>query len=397
MTISCALSFYGRGAVALLLAVGSIGCRDEPGKAEPPAKVTNAVPESDLAAVTLTMQAVQRLGIETATVESAAVPPTRTVGGEIVVPPGHTVKLVAPVGGMVLPPAGGSIPMAGARVQARQTLLRLVPLTPNGDLLQEIAVASARLRAAELEFERVEKLYADRLVSARERERAQADLAEARAAMDAANARQNLARTGTAAENSGITPLLIAAPESGILSALSVAPGQSVAAGAALGEIVQLSRLWVRVPVYAGDAARFNRRIEATVHGLGSAALNPIGKARAVTGPPSADAAAASVDLYYEVTTSQSLRPGERVGITIPLVADAERALVIPLASVVYDMNGGAWVYERVDSTRFVRRRVEIARVVSGNAVLSRGPQPGTRIVTAGTAELFGTEFGTGK
>jgi len=30
-------------------------------------------------------------------------------------------------------------------------------------------------------------------------------------------------------------------------------------------------------------------------------------------------------------------------------------------------------------------------------AVLDHGPAPGTRVVTAGAAELFGTEFGVGK
>jgi hypothetical protein len=45
----------------------------------------------------------------------------------------------------------------------------------------------------------------------------------------------------------------------------------------------------------------------------------------------------------------------------------------------------------------FVRHRVEIADVVADAAVLRQGPAPGTRVVTVGAAELFGTEFGAGK
>jgi hypothetical protein len=60
-------------------------------------------------------------------------------------------------------------------------------------------------------------------------------------------------------------------------------------------------------------------------------------------------------------------------------------------------MNGGSWVYEQVDSLLFVRRRVEIARVVDGRAVITRGITAGLRLVSVGAAELFGSEFGIGK
>jgi hypothetical protein len=35
--------------------------------------------------------------------------------------------------------------------------------------------------------------------------------------------------------------------------------------------------------------------------------------------------------------------------------------------------------------------------MVGESAVLDQGPPTGTRVVTAGAAELFGTEFGVGK
>ena len=40
-----------------------------------------------------------------------------------------------------------------------------------------------------------------------------------------------------------------------------------------------------------------------------------------------------------------AVRPGERVSVLLPLTG-SEQALVVPTAAVVYDMNGGAWVYE---------------------------------------------------
>lgn len=75
----------------------------------------------------------------------------------------------------------------------------------------------------------------------------------------------------------------------------------------------------------------------------------------------------------------------------------SEQTLVVPYSSIVYDMYGGAWVYENTEPQKYVRRRVELLHVLDGLAVLSRGPTVGTKVVSAGVAELFGTEFGVGK
>jgi cobalt-zinc-cadmium efflux system membrane fusion protein len=80
----------------------------------------------------------------------------------------------------------------------------------------------------------------------------------------------------------------------------------------------------------------------------------------------------------------------------MPLKGDAE-SLVVPYASILYDLNGGAWVYEAMGKHVFARRRVVVDHVVGPEAVLALGPKPGTKVVTDGAAELFGTEFGGGK
>jgi RND family efflux transporter MFP subunit len=383
----------------LLLALGAAGCSNKDAKPAPAAKVTNAVTESQLTTVTLTADAVRRLGIATVAVESLGVLPTRTVGGEIVVPPGLSLTVSAPVAGRVLAPESGALPLAGARVAQGTTLLRLAPLPPDLAVAErDQEVAAATLRQAQAEATRTAKLFGERLVSARDNEKAQADLSSARATADAASAQLRLVRGGSG--TGGLSTLHVTAPGSGVVRALHAAPGQTVAAGAPLVEVLRTDRLWVRVPVYAGDAARVRRGAPATVHGLGGSQAGPTILASAVAAPPSADANAASVDLYYEMRGSAgALRPGERVGVTLSLSAASasERGLAVPLTALVRDMSGGSWVYERTDSVTFVRRRVEVSRVANGYAILALGPKKGTAIVTAGSAELFGTEFGAGK
>jgi RND family efflux transporter MFP subunit len=384
--------------VLCLVALAAFGCGKKETKPAPAAKVQNAVTEAQLTSVTLTPDAVKRLGIVTAPVESLSSLPTRTVGGEIIVPPGLSLTVSAPVAGRVLAPESGAPPMPGARVAQGTVLLRLVPLPP--DLSQaerDHEVAAARLRQAQSEAERTSRLYADRLVSARDNETAQAELTSARATAEAAQSQLRLVRGGGGL--GGLSAIHISAPGTGIMRALHAAPGQTVAAGAPLAEVMRTDRLWVRVPVYAGDANRVRRGAPATVHGLGGPQSGPTLVASPIAAPPSADPSAASVDLYYEVRGGGQLRPGERVGVTLPLagVGTNERGLAVPLTALVRDMSGGSWVYERADSVTFVRRRVEVVRVANGHAILSVGPKRGTQVVTLGSAELFGTEFGAGK
>jgi hypothetical protein len=70
---------------------------------------------------------------------------------------------------------------------------------------------------------------------------------------------------------------------------------------------------------------------------------------------------------------------------------------VVPWSAVVHDIQGATWVYENAAIQTFVRRPVEVRRVAGDLALLARGPQIGSKIVSVGAAELFGIEFGAGK
>jgi len=69
----------------------------------------------------------------------------------------------------------------------------------------------------------------------------------------------------------------------------------------------------------------------------------------------------------------------------------------VPWSAVVFDIHGGTWVYERTGDRSYARRRVVVRYVAGDAAVLESGPPPGTAVVTAGAAELFGTETGFSK
>jgi hypothetical protein len=67
---------------------------------------------------------------------------------------------------------------------------------------------------------------------------------------------------------------------------------------------------------------------------------------------------------------------------------------VAPFSSIIYDLDGDAWVYTVTAPLTYVREPVVIEQVTQDHAYLTDGPPTGTRIVTVGVPELYGTEVG---
>jgi len=382
-----------------MLCLAIAGCGGDAPPSEPapkPATVAAPVKEAQLTTVTLSEEAEKRLAIKTEEVAQRAVPRTRTIGGEIVAPSGTALSITAPVSGTLQ--AASVIPAAGLSVVSGQILFRLVPIQPSErdaavDAQQAVDVATARRDAANLKVQRAERLVKDGSVSRRSLEEAQAELAVAEAELKAARDRVALAtRSGTSSGG-----VLIEAPETAIVQNVHVRAGQTVAAGTPLIDLVRLTTVWVRVPVYAGEANEIDTSAPAEVQVLGEAADAPGVTTQPIPAPPSANATTAGVDLYYALPNPGSrFRPGERVSVRLPR-RESETGLVVPKAALLHDAYGGTWVYIVRESRVYVRQRVVVADITGNLAVLSQGPAAGARVVTDGAAELFGVEFGAGK
>lgn len=393
-----------------------------------PAKVEMKPNEGMAAVVTLTEKADGRLGIEVAAASRQSVRRRRTVGGEVVLPDGAAVIVSAPVAGRVTMAADAARP--GSRIEAGAALLTIEPLlSVERDVLtpaERVAVANARVTlvtarvaaegdvktaeaqvdGAKITLDRAERLLRDRAGAARDVDDATAALAVAKETLAAAKERAASLKDitldePTDGENDGppkdAAPLPIKTPRAGVLRNLVVADGQLVTAGAPLFEVAGLEALWVRVPVYVGMLEQIPDSVAASVAPLGMNGSGERYSAERVAAPPSADAIAATVDLFFALDNPDGLfRPGERVTVELPLSTDEPR-LTIPRTAVLRDIHGATWAYERTAPRTYRRTRVLVDFTEGDTAVLAYGPAEGTEVVTAGAAELFGTEFGAMK
>lgn len=323
----------------LALPLLTVACGD--GKpaatAAKPATATPIAHEAELLKLTLTAEAEKRLGIATVRVGAGSAERVRATSGEIVVPAS----------------GGDGVPVTSlsnlAQIGAQQA-------AADGEVMR--AAAAARL--ARIAYDRADALVREEAGSVRARDEAAGALAAARAAEATAVAQRRLL-------------------------------------GPAIASMGRQATLWVRVPVFGTDVGAIARGRPASIRPLGSD--QPARMARPVQAPPSANAVAGTVDLFYALDNrDRSWRIGQRVAVTLPLGGGAPDAgLMLPPGAILRDIYGGEWVYERTAPHDYLRRRVEIASSAGGQALVSRGLAPGAEIVTTGAAELFGTEFGAGK
>ncbi len=409
------------GLILICLLAGCGDAKSSKSKKVDPAKLEKHPNESDIYRIILTERAEQRLGITTAKAELRAVPRHRTLGGEIVVPDGSSVFVTTPVTGTLVRPNDDQILVAGLQINAGQTVFHLLPLigperevptaaervqmaNARASLISsqiiaagDVKQAAAQVKAAQITLARAKRLQADRVGSDRDVDDAVATLNVADEALKAAQARKELLDKLTLeaeAETGDAKPIPIIAPQDGVVRTVTATVGQAITVGTPLFEIVNLDRLWIRVPVYVGmleqidtqRAAEFDR-----FDTLNRVSVNP------VAAPPTADALSTTVDLYYFLDNSnRRYRPGERVRVTLPLTVESE-SLVVPRAAILYDVHGVEWVYVKSGDHEFRRRRVQVKFVIDDLAVLSPETSIGEEVVVDGVAELFGTEFGAGK
>lgn len=317
----------------ILLPILLAGCGgDASPPAVPPSHAEPVAHETELLRLTLTPQAQQRLGIGLVRVGGGSANAWRQVAGEIVVPPTSA---------------------NGVPVNSTTNLQQIGSQQAAADA--ELARASAQARLARIALDRAESLVREEAGSIRARDEAAAALAAAQAALGAARQQRRLL-------------------------------GPPVAA---LG---LQSTLWVRASVFGSDVGNVRRGGAATIRPLGNGGAPRA--ARPVQAPPSANTLAGTVDLYFAVDNrDRAFRVGQRVSVDLPLAGRTE-GLSVPSAAILRDIYGGEWVYQKTAPDTFVRQRVEVASEGDGRALLARGLTAGAEVVTAGAAELFGTEFG---
>src|SRR5215218_4788958 len=83
----------------------------------------------------------------------------------------------------------------------------------------------------------------------------------------------------------------------------------------------------------------------------------------------------------------------KRVGLQTAPIRQDGRKEIMPYAALIYDAEGKTYAYTAPEPLTYVRKEIDIDHYDGDSVVLSDGPPTGTKVVTVGVDEVYGTEF----
>lgn len=228
--------------------------------------------------------------------------------------------------------------------------------------------ANARRQEAQAAYNRVEKVYQDKVVS-------KAEFDKAKASLKASKARVESAQAAAAKAQREFDYTLVRAPFSGILTNRQVEPGESVSVGSQLVTGVSLEKLRVLayVPQTILKAVRFHRHAIIVTDDSEIISTD-------MTFFPFADPKSHSFALRVRLPdTYNDLLPGMHVKIAMEV--EQEEKVVIPFSSVAFRGEVTGVYVDKVDKLQF--RHVRLGRRLDNNeVVVVSGVDAGELIVT---------------
>lgn len=295
----------------------------------------------------------------------------------------------------VRPQVGGLIQQRlfdeGSQVEEKQPLYQIDDASYRADVNSARATlnrAQATHQAAKTRAARVAELAAKKVVSAQDRENAQAALAEA--AADVGVARAALDRQQVTLDHARIL-----APIAGRIGKSSVTQGALVTANqeTALATILQLDPIYVDLNQSSAELLKLRQELsegrmdasdELPVRILqedGSAYPHP---GKLAFTDISVDPATGSVLLRVEVPNPDHLLlPGMYVRAEIGVGRSAE-ALLAPQPGIQRDPKGGAYALVVGADNKVARREVQVSRTIGNRWLIDSGLEPGDRLIVEG-------------
>ncbi|MHB0970432.1 MAG: efflux RND transporter periplasmic adaptor subunit [Thermoanaerobaculia bacterium] len=301
-------------------------------------------------------------------------------------------SVTAPASGRIV---AGSFPRIGMRVAHNAVLAAIAPNIAVGTDLASLQLDADRARVAlaqsESEQKRLEELFAQEAVAERRVVDARARAATARAELRAAETRlSQFHGTQTASGKGAGDRISLRAPVAGVVSAVHVAPGSAVEAGAILFEIVNLDRLLLEVHVPEADMARLRNATSAAFYPQGFDEPVEVSRGRGgrlVAFGGVVDPRTRTVPLIFELANrDESLRAGMS-GKALVFTGVATETLAIPLSAVVEE-NAQPIAYVEVGGESFERRALKLGAHDGAFVQVLSGLEAGERIVTRGAYDI---------
>jgi RND family efflux transporter MFP subunit len=350
--------------------------------------------------VKVTREQQSAAGIVIGNVELRSLPEVLETTAQVEIPTGRSALVLPPVPGYVdAPPAG--IPAIGSSVKRGQILAIVrqaftatdrVQLQANlEDANAAIKTAEAQRAPAQSQLERSRRLYRDKIAPLKQVQQDEAALAVAQAAYLNAVARRgnNSAALSSHAPagSGGPAGFVVTAPITGLVVSVDITPGQLVEPAHALFSLVDISLVWVKVPVVEAELGSVGRT------GLGeltvSAWPGEIFRIQRVASSPVVDASTHTATLIYSLANPRAaLKPGMVASVRLQSSRVSPR-VTVPAGALVHESDATV-VFLQIGQDTFRPQPVTVSFMSQDVAAIEAGLQPAQRVVLSGAAILEG-------
>jgi len=355
------------------------------------AAARGALPEEQEVAGRIPFLKEQQWPIEfaTAVVAERSLRPSLRAPGTIRARPDADVVIAAPAAGRVAT-GGRAFPKLGERVVVGDELARLTPRLEAADLASlELAVTSGELerRFAERERQRLERLRNEGAVPERRVEDAVHAAEEARAALEGAKRRLDQFRRVERTSGGGAGTVPLRAPLLGTVTAVHVAPGTFVEAGAALFRVTDLTQVWLDVRVPQVDLGKIAEARGVSFQGEGADRVVELPAEALVARGHALDPTTRTLPLSFAVDNAGGqFVLGEDCRAFLA-TGDERRAIAVPDSALIDD--GGTFVvFVQVEGESFERRVLRLGVRDRGYVEVLSGVTSGEHVATRGAWAL---------
>lgn len=314
----------------------------------------------------------EAIGLKTVKMQPSAFTQVIPTSGQVLAAQGEESVVVATVPGVV---SFGQLPFVdGTAVRKGQTLLSIASKgLSDGDVAIK---AKAAYEAAKAEFERMQSLVGDRIVSAKEFEQARLNYEQAKTAYEAIADKQTAKGVG------------VVASLNGYLKNIQVKEGDYVSVGQPLATIAQSNRLVLRADVserYYGSlpmvqSANFKTPYDDVVYQLSDL------RGRLLSYGRSSGGDSFFVPVTFEFDNKGAILPGSFVEVYL-LTKPMEQVLSVPVGSLIEEQ-GVYSVYVRLDDDCYRKQPVTLGANNGVAVQILSGLHVGDEVVTEGAHQV---------
>ena len=350
--------------------------------------------------IRLTPEQVQANGLKTAVVVEQEVAATLAAVGRVKARAGGEAQVFSPFAGRLiadpakLPLVGNLVGRGAVIAEVEQLLTTAEQAQISGaaaqfgataaQLQSEINKAEQEVAFRQREAERAKLLYEGGAIPLKQLQAAEFELKLAQTQFEGARRSKVQSEAAQAQQRNAPRRTPIIAPISGTVVAADLTAGQQTDPAKSLLTIVDLSSVWVEVPVHEKDllAVRQARRAEITTP------ANP-GKTyrgQLVTVGSLVDPVNRTVPVTFSVSNDGGLKLEMTAEARIPTQTNAQ-VLLIPASALLYE-EGQRVVYVEHEPGVFQRRRVTAGEQRDDQMIVTAGLQAGEKVVSVGAQAL---------